>query len=42
MGISDEIEDAIIAIDERTISQIKTTIYKLQIVAFRQSFQANT
>ena len=39
LGISDEIEDATIAIDEMTMSQIKAMICKLQFVTFRQSSQ---
>ena len=31
MGISDEIEDTTIATDETTISQIKATIYKVNL-----------
>ena len=36
MGISDEIEDATIAIDETKISGIEATISK-EIIAFRQN-----
>ena len=32
MGISDEIEDATIAIDEKKISEIEATIYKFEAV----------
>ena len=37
MGISDEIEDATIAIDETKISEIEATKRRFRIIAFRQN-----
>ena len=37
MGISDETEDATIAVDETKISEIEATKRRLEIIAFRQN-----